>query len=71
MALLEVCHWAWALPCQPLFLCLFLLSVDQDVSSQLLLQPHACLPAAVLPSMMAMGSASETVSKPPIKCFLL
>lgn len=32
-----------------------------DVSSQLLLPHHACLPAAMIPAMMAMDSHSETM----------
>lgn len=43
---------------------LFLLPVDQDMSSQLLLQCPACLPALI-------DSPSDVVSKPPIKCFFL
>ncbi|KAL6033109.1 hypothetical protein STEG23_037257, partial [Scotinomys teguina] len=34
-------------------------SLDQDVSSQLLLQHHACLPGVILPTMMAMYKPSE------------
>lgn len=30
--------------------------LSQDVSAQLLLQSYACLPAAILPAMMAMDS---------------
>jgi hypothetical protein len=54
-----------------LSLCLWL--ADQGVSSKL--QHHArllvCLPAAVLPTMTVMDSFSATLSKPPVKCFLL
>ena len=34
----------------------FLLLLDKDVSSQLLLQCYVCLPAAMLPTMMVMNS---------------
>lgn len=37
-------------------LALCLLLVDKDVSSQLVLEHHACLPVAMLPPMMAMDS---------------
>jgi hypothetical protein len=45
-----------------------------DISSQLLLPSHACLPAATLPAMMVKDSASATINKPPemlpfISCF--
>lgn len=53
----------------PVSVCL--LFADQDVSSQLLFQYHSCLPAATIPAMMTMDPPSATVSKPPIKCFLL
>lgn len=43
--------------------------VDQDVSSQRLLQCQAFLPAVMLPSRMAMDSPSETVN--PNKLFYL
>ena len=32
-----------------------LLLLDQDISSQLLIQHHACLPAAMLPAVMIMN----------------
>jgi len=44
--------------------------LGQDMNSQLLLQCHACLPAAMLHTMMVTDSPSETVSQPPINCFL-
>jgi hypothetical protein len=47
-----------------LSLYLGLLSVDEDVSSQLLLQHHAWLPDAMLPAMMAMHTPSEPIGKP-------
>ena len=45
------------------------LLVDQDVSSQLLLQCHSCLPAGLFPAMTVTDSNTpfETVIKPPIK----
>lgn len=51
-------------------LTLFLLLAYQDVLSQLLLQCHAFLPAAMLPAAMVMVSPSETV-KLRIKCVVL
>lgn len=39
------------------------LPVDKDGNSQLLLQDHACLPAAMLTTMMIMDSTSETVKQ--------
>ena len=50
---------------------LYLQLVDQNVSSQLLLQPHACLSADMLPARMVMDSPSRTVSKLPVKMLLL
>lgn len=35
-----------------------------DVRSWLLLQPYACLPAAILPGMTVMDSNYETISLP-------
>lgn len=29
-----------------------------------------CLPPAIFPAIMAMHSSPETVSQPPVKCFL-
>lgn len=43
---------AYARPINPL--CILL--VDQDASSQLLAQRHACLPAAMIPTMMVTDS---------------
>lgn len=37
-----------------------------DISSQLLLHCHACMPAAKIPSMMDIDYPFETVSKPPV-----
>ena len=54
----EVCHWGWTLRFQKLtpfpVSCLCLMFIDQDVSSQLLLQCHVCLSAAMLPTMTVM-----------------
>ena len=59
MTLLEdVCHWGWALrfpkpmPSPSRFLCPLLM----DVSSQVFLQCHGCLPAAMFPTMKVMDS---------------
>lgn len=38
---------------------------------QLLFQHRACLPTALLPTMVVMNFHSEAVSKAPTKCFLL
>ena len=46
-------------------------SCRSDVSAQLLLQCHVCLPATILSDMVTMDYPFETVSKPPVKCFLL
>lgn len=49
-----------------------LLSCGFDVSSQLHCQHHAGQPACHhAPTMIVMDSPSETVSEPPVKCFLL
>lgn len=43
----------------------FLLPVlDQDVSAQLLLQRHACLPAAMFLAMIVMDSCFSTTERP-------
>lgn len=42
-----------------------------DVSSQLLLRRHACLPPVLSPTLLVMDSSTETVSKPQVKGFLL
>ena len=52
----EACHWGWALRFKkprpfPVSCSLCLLLMCQDVSSQLLLQHHACL----LPAVMIMN----------------
>lgn len=41
---------------------LFLLLVDQDTSSQLLFQRHACLLSAMLPALMFLESPFEAIS---------
>jgi hypothetical protein len=61
----EVYHFGWTLRFQKPMLGLVSFSlqfVDQDVSSQLLLQCPVCLSAALLPAMMVMDSPSETVN---------
>jgi hypothetical protein len=47
--------------------------VGSDVPSPVSLSfyLHASLPATMLPVVMEMDSPSDTVSKPPMKCFLL
>jgi hypothetical protein len=66
----EVCHWGWAFrfqkPCEAQWL--FLLPVDQDLKLSSL---RPCLPAFVLSAVMTVDSPSETISRPPIKYFLL
>ena len=53
-------------------LSLCLQPADQDVSSQLLFQSHACLPAAMLPTViLGHGFTLGTVSKALVRCFLL
>jgi hypothetical protein len=47
------------------------LTEDQDVSSHLLLQHHARLPATIFLTMVIKDEPSETVGKPPIKYFPL
>jgi hypothetical protein len=43
---------------------LFLMVMSQDMSSQLLLQHHACLSAAMYDAIIVMDSSSETVTSP-------
>lgn len=59
--LTEMCQWGWILRFQihsqfhfALFPCLIL--VGRELSSQLLFQWHACLPAAMLPTRMVINS---------------
>lgn len=49
------------------------LLVDQNISSQLQLRCHSCLPAVLLPAMTVTDSNThfETVIKSPIKSVLL
>jgi hypothetical protein len=61
MQLEEEFHWEQALRFQkPVVFpvsSLYLTLVDQDVSSQLLLQNHACLPAGMLSTIMVTDSS--------------
>ena len=57
----KVCHLGRALKFQ---------GPRYNVSSQLLLQHRAYLPAFMLVVMIVTDSTSETLSKPSIKCFL-
>lgn len=71
----EVGRWGWALrfqkSMQGLSLSLFPLPEDQDVELSAT-SPAKCLPAHChTPYHDDNGLTSETVSKPPIKCFLL
>lgn len=50
---------------------LYLMVVSQDINSQLLLQHHAHLHAAVLPTMMIMDSTALQNPEPQINCFIL
>lgn len=76
----EVCHWGHARQIKTLLrnfqlalsASVFLSSLPcRHVRSQLLLQHKASLPAAVLIATTVMDSASETLSKPRVKRFLL
>jgi hypothetical protein len=67
MALLEkMCHWRWALKSKKYrpspVNSLSLIHVDNDMSSQMLLQCHSCLPAIMLPTVMVIDSLSEIIS---------
>jgi hypothetical protein len=69
----EEYHWQWALKFQKALphsqLVFSLLFLYKDLSSQLLLQLRACLPAAMFPAMMVMLTLWNC--EPQIKCFLL
>jgi hypothetical protein len=61
----EVCHWGKSLRfwnATPFSVSSVTLVLNQDTCSQLLLQCSAWLPAAMLCSMMGMGSCSEAIS---------
>ena len=49
-----VCVCVCASLCVYVCVCVFFLLLNQNVSSQLLLQHHACLLATMLPAMMVM-----------------
>lgn len=63
----EVCHWGWALKCQKAHTSLWL-SHSACWSGCSQLSTSATVPAPMLPAMVIMYWASETVSH-PIQCF--
>lgn len=63
----ETCHWGWYALSQAQSLSLPPTSLWTKCKVQLLLQGHSCLSEA----MWVLGSASETLSKLSIACFLL
>lgn len=67
----ELCHWHWALRFQKtpgIPSSLYLLLVDKDISSRLLLQPHVYLLAA-MPFAIVIMDASPLKPELPINLF--
>lgn len=64
----ELCHLEWTLRCQKPTPGPVSLPADQEAEFSATSPAPVYLPAATLPTVMLMDSASQTLSKPPIKC---